>query len=652
MSGKLLWEPSKERIKNSNIYRFMQSVNKKHNTDFAEYNDLYKWSTENIEEFWADMWDEAGIIASKSYEYIIDDPQKMPGANWFSGAELNFAQNLLRFRDDKVAIIFKGEAMEEPVRITYAELYNRVAVFAKSLRNSGIKQGDRVVGFMPNMPETIFAMLAAVSIGAIWSSSSPDFGTRGVLDRFGQIEPKILFAADGYLYNGKKFNSLEKVKEIFNQLRSKPKIVVVPYINKNPDISIIPNSIHLKDFISEDEGADIEFEQLPFNHPLYIMYSSGTTSLPKCLVQSAGGILLHHIKELKLHTDVKREDRLFYFTTCGWMMWNWMVSALSLGASIVLFDGSPFYPDTGALFNLAEKEKISIFGTGAKFIDAVQKQGIKPNDEYDLSNLKAVLSTGSPLSEENFEYIYENIKEDICLSSISGGTDLNGCFAAGNPMGPVYSGELQCRCLAMDVRSFDDEGRDHLNYKGELVCTKPFPSMPIYFWNDAKGEKYHNAYFDVYPNIWRHGDFIEINDRGGVIIYGRSDATLNPGGVRIGTAEIYRIVESFHEIEDSLVIGQNWKNDVRVILFLKMKRGIDLKDDLIKEIKQKIMIGCSPRHVPAKVIPITDIPYTINMKKVEIAVKKIIRGEPVLNRDALINPNSLDLYKDLDELKT
>ncbi len=652
MEGDLLWSPSKERAADTNMFAFMQRINKKYGKDFKEYEDLYQWSIDNMKDFWAEMWDAAGIIASEKYTAVIDDEKKMPGAEWFVGAKLNFAENLLRRRDDKTALVFYGEGMEEPERMTYAELYDNVARIAKSLREEGVAAGDRVVGFMPNMPWTIAAMLAATSIGAIWSSCSPDFGTKGVLDRFGQIEPKVLFTANGYQYGGKKFDSLQKVSGIFEQLSSRPKIVVVPYTEQNADISSVPNAIHLKDFMSKEEGLEIEFEQLPFMHPLYIMYSSGTTGLPKCMVQSAGGILIHHIKELMLHTDVKPDDKLFYFTTCGWMMWNWMVSTLALGATLILFDGSPFFPDPGILFKIAEKEKMTIFGTSAKYIDSVQKEGLKPKEKYNLGSLKALLSTGSPLSIDNFEYVYSGIKDDICLSSISGGTDLNGCFAAGNPMGPVYAGELQCRCLAMKVEAYDDNGKPVLDKQGELVCSMPFPSMPIYFWNDPEGKKYHDAYFDVYPNVWRHGDFVKITKNKGVIMYGRSDATLNPGGVRIGTAEIYRVVENISEIADSLVIGQEWQGDVRVILFVRLQPGVELSDDLVKKIKTAIRNNCSPRHVPAKVIPIADIPYTINMKKVEIAVKKIIHGQEVKNRDALKNPECLELYAGLPELQS
>ena len=649
--AEMLWKPSRERIERTNMYEFMQKINRKHGTQFKDYPELYDWSVNNIADFWAAMWDYAGIIASRGYDQVIDDPGKMPGARWFAGAQLNFAETLLRYRDDRPAIVFKGEAMAEPLRFTYGQLYDQVARLAKSLREAGVQKGDRATGFMPNMPHTVIAMLAAASIGAAWSSCSPDFGVKGVLDRFGQIEPKVLFTANGYSYNGKTFSSLDKVAGIFEQLASHPKVVVVPYTEARADISMLKGAVHYDDFISREAGLEIAFEQLPFDHPLYIMYSSGTTGLPKCMVQSAGGILIHHLKELLLHTDLKREDKIFYFTTCGWMMWNWLTSSLAAGATILQFDGSPFYPDAGALFKYAEDEGMTIFGTSAKYIASVQDAGVKPGEQYKVDTLKAMLSTGSPLSPESFDFVYRDIKQDICLSSISGGTDLNGCFAAGNPIGPVYKGELQARCLAMAVQAFNDDGKPVINEAGELVCLKPFPSMPIHFWNDPDGVKYHGAYFDKYEGIWCHGDFITVTERGGVVIHGRSDATLNPGGVRIGTAEIYRVVEGMEQIADSLVIGQNWEDDVRIILFVKMPEGKQLDDDLVKKIKTNIRVNCSPRHVPAKVIPIADIPYTINMKKVELAVKNIIHGRPVKNADALANPQCLELYKDLPQLK-
>ncbi len=652
--GKLLWEPSEERIKSTNMYRFIEFINKKFNKSFSQYNHLYEWSIENVTDFWASLWEFVGVISSKPYENVVDDLNKMPGAKWFSGSRLNFAENLLRYRDDKIALIFKGED-QKSVKMTYAELYTEVACVAKALKDTGVRKGDRVVGFMPNMSETIVAMLAATSMGATWSSCSPDFGIKGVLDRFGQIKPKVLFTANGYFFKGKPLGSLDRISNILKELPSIEKVVVVPYTEKEPDIGGVMNAVHYKDFKSlasdTPEDLKIDFQQLPFDHPLYIMYSSGTTGLPKCMVQSAGGILVHQLKELILHTDLKREDTIFYFTTCGWMMWNWLTSSLGAGATLVLFDGNPFYPDPGALWQMAEDEKITIFGTSAGYIAALQKAGVKPGATYDLSSLKTLLSTGSPLSSEDFEYIYKEIKGDLQLSSISGGSDLNGCFALGNPIGPVYSGELQCRGLAMAVDAFDEMGKSVVGEQGELVCKAPFPSMPIYFWEDPENKKYHSAYFDVFPNIWTHGDFIEINDRGGVVIYGRSDTTLNPGGVRIGTAEIYRQVEQVEEIEDSLVIGQNWKNDVRVILFVKMAEGNELTEELKNKIKKTIRANASPRHVPAKIITVPDIPYTLNMKKVELAVKKVISNKPVLNKDALRNPEALDFYANIKELQ-
>ncbi len=645
-----LWKPSEDRIQKTNMYRFMNVVNEKYGKTFTEFAHLYEWSIENIAEFWKTFWDFVEIKASVPYKQVIDNPVKMPGAKWFSGAHLNFAENLLRYRDEKIALTFTSEG-RETTKITYAQLYDEVGRVAGALRASGVKVGDRVAGFMPNRPESIIAMLAATSIGATWSSCSPDFGIKGVLDRFGQIRPKVLFTADGYFFKGKALDSLGSISDIVEQLPSVEKVVVVPYVNQEPDIERLRDAIYFKEFGRSEAGAEIEFEQLPFDHPLYIMYSSGTTGLPKCMVQSAGGILIHHLKELKLHTDLKREDTIFYFTTCGWMMWNWLTSSLAVGATVVLYDGNPLYPDSGVLWQMAQDEKISVFGTSAGYLTALKNTEVKPVRDYDLSSLRTILSTGSPLSIEGFKFVYSNIKSDVQLSSISGGTDLNGCFALGNPMGPVYAGELQCRGLAMKVQAFDDQGEPVVNQQGELVCSAPFPSMPICFWDDPENKKYHAAYFDVYPNVWRHGDFIEINDRGGVTISGRSDATLNPGGVRIGTAELYRHVEQLDEIEDSLVIGQRWKDDVRVVLFVKLNAGCELNDGLKQKIKQTIRQNASPRHVPAKILSVPDIPYTLNMKKVELAVKKIVEKQPVLNKDALLNPDVLDYYADLKELQ-
>ena len=649
--AELLWQPSEQHIKQTHMYRFMQLINEHFNCSLNRYEELYQWSVDHIPEFWAVMWNFTQIKFSEPYTEVVNDLGKMPGAKWFSGARLNFAENLLRFRDSRTALTFKGESAE-PVKMTYAELYDEVARLALSLRQMGVKAGDRVVGFMPNIPQAIIAMLAAASIGATWSSCSPDFGIKGVLDRFGQIQPKVLFTADGYLFKGKKIDSMDRISQIIKKIPSVKTVVVTPYTDPNPDIGQIPNAVLFDEFKSGQSGLEIEFEQLPFDHPLYIMYSSGTTGLPKCMVQSAGGILIHHLKELMLHTDLKRKDTIFYFTTCGWMMWNWLASSLAVGATLVLFDGNPFHPDPGALWKMAQDLKITVFGTSAGYLAALQNAGEQPGKNYDLSSLRAILSTGSPLSMEGFEFVYKEIKSDLQLASISGGTDLNGCFALGNPMGPVYAGELQCRGLAMKVEAFDENGKSVINQQGELVCTAPFPSMPIYFWDDPDGKKYHSAYFDVYPNVWRHGDYIEINDRGGVVIYGRSDATLNPGGVRIGTAEIYRQMELLPEIEDSLVVGQNWKNDVRVVLFVKLAKGFNLDDPLQEKIRTTIRNNTSPRHVPAKIIEIADIPYTLNMKKVELAVKKVIHNQPVLNKDALRNPEVLKYYENIDELQS
>jgi acetoacetyl-CoA synthetase len=646
-----LWKPSAERIANANLTRFMKFLKNRQGQSFKDYDDLYQWSITERADFWEGVWNFGGIIASKPYDKVLVDGSKMPGSKWFTGARLNFAENLLRYRDEQTAMVFKGE-QQEAVRITYAELYDQVARLAKSLRDMGITVGDRVSGFVPNMMETVIAMLATTSIGAIWSSCSPDFGIKGVLDRFGQIEPKVVFTANGYGYNGKTFDSLQRVSDILNNLPSVEKVVVIPYTESQPDISMVNNAILFSDFLSSEDNLEIEFEQLPFDHPLYIMYSSGTTGVPKCIVHGAGGTLIQHLKELILHGDLKREDNLFYFTTCGWMMWNWLVSGLAVGATLILYDGSPFYPNGGTTFKLAEDEKITVFGTSAKFLASVQQAGIKPGKEYDLSAIKTICSTGSPLSAESFEFVYREIKEDLDLASISGGTDIISCFALGNPILPVYSEELQCRGLGMKVEAFDDYGKSVLNEQGELVCTASFPSMPIYFWNDPDNQKYLDAYFRRYPNIWCHGDFIMITETGGVIFYGRSDATLNPGGVRIGTAEIYRQVETISEIKDSVVIGQNWDNDVRVILFVILNDGVELTEELEKRIKTTIRKNTTPRHVPAKVIPVADIPYTISGKKVELAVRKVVEGREITNKDALANPQALECFKDLPQLQS
>jgi len=647
--GKRLWSPSKAGLKKSNMYRFMQLINKRYSKNLHDYKSLYAWSIENILEFWVLMFEFAEIQAAGEIHPVIDNLNKMPGAEWFPNIKLNFAENLLKYRDDQIAIIFKQEGCD-CIKLTYKQLYAEVARLVESLKSSGVQAGDRIVGFMPNMAETIIAMLAATSIGAIWSSCSPDLGMKGVLDRFGQIKPKVLFAADGYRYKGKKIDSIHLLSEIIDEIPSIQKLVVIPYNSKNPVIDSIACAVDYEAYLSSASNLTIEFESLPFSHPLYIMYSSGTTGLPKCLVQSAGGVLINQLKELMLHTDVRREDTIFYFTTCGWMMWNWLTCSLATGATLVLFDGNPFYPDPSALWELAQNEKITIFGTSAGYLSALQKTGVKPGKQYELASLRTILSTGSPLTEELFDYVYREIKQDVQLCSISGGTDLNGCFALGNPLEPVYRGELQCRGLAMKVEAFDDAGVSVIGQQGELVCTAPFPSMPIYFWDDPDGKKYHHAYFDVYPNIWRHGDYIEINQHGGVVIHGRSDATLNPGGVRIGTADIYRYVENRDEIVDSIVVGQKWADDVRIILFIQLAEKVLLTDELKDSINQMLKENLSPRHVPAKIISVPGIPYTLNMKKVELAVRKVIHNEPVLNKDSLKNPEVLNYFKNLSEL--
>lgn len=632
------------------MYRFMDLVNERFNKNFTDYPELWEWSVENLEDFWDLAWKFLDIKSSVPYTRAIDDKDKMPGAKFFTHSKLNFAENLLQYRNDKPALIFRGE---DSVRTTYTynQLYDEVAKTAASLRAMGISKGDRVVGFVPNMPESIIAMLAAASLGAIWSSCSPDFGIKGVLDRFGQTRPRVLFTADGYFFKGKPLDSIQRIAGIVEELPSIEKIVVIPYTTTTPDISALPNAVHFADF-KDPNATTIEFEQMDFDDPLYIMYSSGTTGLPKCMVQSGGGVLLHQKKELVLHTDLSEDDTIFYFTTCGWMMWNWLTCSLSVGASLVLFDGNPFHPGADALWKMAEEEKVTVFGTSAGYIEALKNAGVKPKEQFDLSCLKSVLSTGSPLSNENFEFIYAHVKEDLLLASISGGSDLNGCFALGNPMGAVYPGELQCRGLGMKVYAYDDDATPVIDQQAELVCCAPFPSMPVSFWGDTDGSKYHSAYFDQYPGIWAHGDFIQITPRGGVIMFGRSDTTLNPGGVRIGTAEIYRRLDAMEELEDSVVVGQSWNNDIRVILFVKMTEGFTLTKELENKIRGDIRANASPRHVPAKIIETPDVPYTLNMKKVELAVKKMIEGKEVKNKDALKNPESLDFFANLEELKT
>jgi len=642
---KPLWVPSEERIKQANITRFISCVNKQYGLEINSYDQLYKWAIENIQDFWAAMWEFGEIKASRRYDVVIDDLNEFPGAKWFVGARLNFAENLLRYQDDYVAFLFNGEN-QKSARITYTELYHSVARLAKPLREIGIAPGDRVVAYMPNLMETAIAMLAATSIGAIWSSCGTELGAGAVLDRFSQIEPKVLFTVDGHLYKGKTFNILPNVEKITKGIPSLEKIVVVPYMEEKRDISHIPNSVLYNDFISHEKQLGIRFEQLPSNHPVYIMFSSGTTGKPKCMVQGACGILINHLKELILHTDLKREDRIFYITTPSWMMWNWLLSSLAVGATVVLYDGNPNYPDWGTMWSLVQDEKITIFGCSASYINYLRSEGAKPAKAYDLSSLREISQTGSPLSAEGFEYVYREIKEDLHFNSISGGTDINGCFAIGTPIQPVYAGELQGPALGMKVKAYNEKGNPVMDQQAELVCEAPSPSMPLYFWNDHDGKKYRDAYFTVYPNVWRHGDWIIIHgDTGGITFLGRSDFTLKPSGVRIGPAEIYNVVEKFEEVADSMVVGQDWKGDQRIILFVKLATGFELTEELKNKIKRALREEASPRHVPALIMEAPDIPYTFNMKKVESAVSNIIYGRPVTNRDALINPESLDFYE-------
>jgi acetoacetyl-CoA synthetase len=639
-----LWMPSKERVEQANMTRFIKLVNEKHRLRLRSYSDLYKWSIERIPDFWAAVWDFADVKASRRYDRVVDDLSKFPGAKWFVGSQLNFAENLLRHSDDHVAFVFRGETQKR-AKMTYAALHRAVAGLAASLQKVGVKPGDRVAAYMPNLMETAIAMLATTSIGAIWSSCGSELGPVAVIDRLSQIEPKVLFTVDGYPYKGKSFDFLPNAQKIANGLPSLKNVVVFPYMSAKPDISRVPKSILYKNFVSGSSRAELKFEQMDFSHPVYIMFSSGTTGKPKCMVQSCG-VLVNHLKELLLHTDVKREDNIFYITSPSWMMWNWLLGSLAIGATVVLYDGNPNYPDWTAMWRMAQDEKISIFGCSASYINYLRSIGAKPGKEFDLSSLKEISQTGSPLSVEGFEYVYREIKSDLHFNSIAGGTDINGCFAAGSPIQPVYAGELQGPALAMKVKSYDEKGRAVVDHDAELVCEAPAPSMPIYFWNDADGKRYKDAYFNVFPGVWRHGDWVLFHgDTGGITFLGRSDFTLKPSGVRIGPSEIYNVVESFPEIADSMAVGQAWKGDERVILFVKLSQGSKLTEDLKNKIRIALREQASPRHVPALIMEVPDIPYTFNMKKVESSVANIIHGRPVTNKDALINPESLAFYE-------
>ncbi len=649
--SKPIWSPSEDKISNANMTTFMENIAADYDTTFDGYQSFYDWSVKYPEKFWEQIWQQLGVISSNKGSIILKDGERMPGASWFPEARLNFAENLLRNPNNQDAIVFWGEDKVRQ-RLTRAELYDRVSTLTQALAEMGVTKGDRVVGFLPNIPEAVIAMLAANSLGAIWSSCSPDFGENGVVDRFGQIEPKVLFVADGYFYTGKQFDCLEKVSRIANRLPTLQSVVVIPYSRDVFSIEAIPLAKTLTSVTGPFTATTIDFVQMSFDHPLYIMYSSGTTGVPKCIVHGAGGTLLQHLKEHSLHSDVKPGDREFYFTTCGWMMWNWLVSGLAVEATLMLYDGSPFYPDGNILFDYADAEKITLFGTSAKYIDALNKADLSPIDSHDLGSIRTLCSTGSPLVPEAFDYVYEHIKTDLCLSSISGGTDIISCFAIGNAMLPVYRGQLQCRGLGMDVQVWDDDGRPVAGKKGELVCVAPFPSMPVGFWNDKDGSRYHDAYFAKYDNIWCHGDYVELTAEQGMIIYGRSDTVLNPGGVRIGTAEIYRQVEQLNEVMESLVIGQQWDNDVRVVLFVRLRDELQLDDDLISRIKKQIRTNTTPRHVPARVVQVSDIPRTKSGKIVELAVREVVHNRVVKNKEALANPEALLQFENRQELLT
>ncbi|OIQ94521.1 acetyl-coenzyme A synthetase [mine drainage metagenome] len=645
-----LWQPSPDRVSAARLTVFLHKVNRRHGLDLADMSGLWAWSVAEPAAFWSDVWDWCGMIGHKGPGPVVDDPARLPGARWFPGARLNFAQNLLRRHDDGDAIVFWGEDKVKR-RLSHGQLHRLVARLAGAMRAMGLKAGDRVAGFMPNMPETVAAMLAAASLGAVWSSASPDFGVQGVLDRFGQIAPRLLISVDGYWYNGKAHAVTDKLTAIADALSSVERVVVVPYLAEEPDIAAVPKAVRLDGFLEGQAGEHLPFTPLPFEHPLYIMFSSGTTGVPKCIVHSAGGTLLQHLKEHHLHCDIKRDDRVFYFTTCGWMMWNWLVSALASEATLLLYDGSPGLRDGAILFDYAEAEAMTFLGTSAKWIDAIAKAGLRPKASHALSALRTIASTGSVLSPEGFDYVYDAVKSDVCLSSISGGTDIVSCFMLGNPTGAVWRGEIQCRGLGMAVEVFDEAGRPLRGQKGELVCRNAFPSVPLGFWNDADGAKFKAAYFERFPGVWTHGDWVELTPHDGIIVYGRSDATLNPGGVRIGTAEIYRQVETIDAVAEALVIGQDWRGDVRVVLFVRLKDGQTLTEALAERIRDRIRANTTPRHVPARILAVADIPRTRSGKIVELAVRDVVHGRPVRNQEALANPEALDQFAHRPELE-
>ncbi|MBS7539302.1 acetoacetate--CoA ligase [Ancylobacter lacus] len=647
-----LWIPGPERVAASAITALIARVNADHGTSLGDYAGLHAWSVAEPAAFWREVW-RLGEVIGEPGSVALENPGQMPGAHFFPDARINYAENLLRPRDGgEIALIFRGEDKVER-HMSFAELTALVSRLQQALKAAGVGIGDRVAATMPNLPETIAVMLAASSLGAVFSSCSPDFGERGILDRFGQIEPTVYVACDGYWYNGKRVSIGEKLRAVVPKLPSVVRTVVVPYLGEAEEIAAdLPNAVSLDGFIAPFAAGPLAYERLPFNHPLFILFSSGTTGVPKCIVHGAGGTLLQHIKEHRLHCDLRPGDRLFYFTTCGWMMWNWLVTGLASGLTLCLFDGSPFAPRPSVLFDYAEAERFALFGTSAKYLDSLHKEGVRPIETHDLSALRAITSTGSPLAPESFGFVYEGIKRDVHLASISGGTDIVSCFVLGDPTAPVYKGEIQCAGLGMAVDVWSDEGQPLRGERGELVCTRPFPCMPVMFWNDPEGAKYRAAYFERFPDVWCHGDFAEWTSHGGLIIHGRSDATLNPQGVRIGTAEIYAQAEQVPEIVESLAIGQEWDNDVRIVLFVRLKPEANLDADLEKRIRAQIRTGASPRHVPAKIVAVADIPRTRSGKITELAVRDVVHGRPVKNTEALANPEALELYRDRPELAT
>jgi acetoacetyl-CoA synthetase len=644
-----VWVPSADRLERANLTRFRRFVRDRDGVD-EPYTKLHEWSVASPDRFWTGVWEFAGIRAAVRGDRVADDPMRMrPGAHFFPDARLNFTENVLRRSGSDDAIVFGNERRDSRTW-SFDRLRTEVAGFAGALRDLGLRPGDRVAGYLPNLPETIAAALGAAAVGAVWSSCSPDFGVQGVVDRFGQIAPRVLVTADGYFYGGKSFESLSRVGAVIDRLPTVERTIVVPYA-KAGSIDTLRGSVAWDAFVGPHRDRPVAFETLPFNHPLYILYSSGTTGVPKCIVHGAGGTLIQHLKEHQLHCDIRRDDRVFYFTTCGWMMWNWLVTVLASDATLLLYDGSPFHPDGNVLFDFADQARMTLFGTSAKFIDAVAKAGLEPRTTHALDTVRTMTSTGSPLVPESFDFVYRSIKKDIHLASMSGGTDIICCFAGGDPTAPVWRGELQASGLGMNVDVFDESGGSVRGVKGELVCKTPFPSMPVAFWNDPDGRKYSSAYFERFPGVWTHGDWVERTTHDGLIIYGRSDAVLNPGGVRIGTAEIYRQVEQLPEILESLVIGQQWDNDERIVLFVRLADGVVLDDALRQRIVRQVRENATPRHLPARIVQVTDIPRTKSGKIVELAVRDVVHGREVRNAEALANPQALDQYRNRPELQ-